>query len=41
MKNLTKLAVTIGQILGLIVGNGVKTAGGNTYQRFPHLSFAV
>ncbi len=41
MTNLIKFAVTIGQILGLIVGDGVDTASGNTYQRFPHLSFAT
>jgi hypothetical protein len=34
MKNLSKFTEIISRVLGPILGDGVKTAGNNTYQQF-------
>lgn len=39
MKNLSKFAGIIGQVMGAVFGDGVDTAESNTFKRFPHLSY--
>ena len=39
MKNIIKSAITIGQILGTVAGNNVRTASGGTFKQYPYLSF--
>ncbi len=39
MKNIIKSVVTVGQILGAVAGNNVRTASGGTFKQYPYLSF--
>lgn len=39
MKNIIKSAVTIGQVLGIVTGNNVRTASEYTFEQYPYLSF--
>ena len=41
MKNLSKFAGIIDQVVSAVFGDGVNTAGSNTFARFPHFSYST
>jgi len=41
MKNLIKFAGIFGQVFGAVFGEGVNTAGTNTFDKYPYFSYST